>query len=144
VAPVPSFPAEAGAIQQGAAKEPKEAAETRAFTPDPAPIATAPPAPPAAAPAMKPAPRLADSAASAASPAAEQSRQLGGLRDGTRHQYRANREDQAEPPEKMLDRIAALRREGRGKEADDLYAEFKRRFPDYRIPDAMREQVLPR
>ena len=56
----------------------------------------------------------------------------------------AKRELQGEPPEKALERIAALRREGRTKEADDLYAEFKRRFPDYRIPDAMREQVLPR
>ena len=52
--------------------------------------------------------------------------------------------ESVEPPEKILERITALRREGRAKEADDLYAEFKRRFPDYRIPDAMREQVLPR
>jgi hypothetical protein len=44
----------------------------------------------------------------------------------------------------MLERIAAFRREGRQKEADDLYAEFKKRFPDYRIPEALREQVLPR
>ena len=44
----------------------------------------------------------------------------------------------------MLERIAALRREGRSREADDLYAEFKRRFPDHRIPDALREQVVPR
>lgn len=54
------------------------------------------------------------------------------------------RELATESPEKMLERIASLRREGRGREADDLYAEFKRRFPDYRIPDAMREQVVPR
>ena len=65
---------------------------------------------------------------------------MGGLRDGRTMAYR----EAVEPPEKMLERIAALRREGRGKEADDLYAEFRRRFPDYRIPDAMREQVLPR
>jgi hypothetical protein len=44
----------------------------------------------------------------------------------------------------MLERIAMLRREGRQKEADDLYAEFRRRFPDYRIPESMRELVLPR
>jgi hypothetical protein len=54
------------------------------------------------------------------------------------------REVAPESPEKMLERIAALRKEGRGREADDLYAEFKRRFPDYRIPDALREQVVPR
>ena len=52
--------------------------------------------------------------------------------------------ESVEPPEKMLERIAVLRREGRAKEADDLYAEFKRRFPGYQIPDAMRDQVVPR
>ena len=49
-----------------------------------------------------------------------------------------------EPPERMLERIATLRREGRQKEADDLYIEFRRRFPDYRIPESMRGQVVPR
>ncbi len=52
--------------------------------------------------------------------------------------------EEAEPPERWLERIAALRREGRAKEADELYTEFRRRYPGYRIPDAMREQVLPR
>lgn len=56
----------------------------------------------------------------------------------------AKREVQAESPEKMLERIAALRREGRFKEADDLYMEFKRRYPEYKIPEAMRDQVVPR
>jgi hypothetical protein len=56
----------------------------------------------------------------------------------------AKTEAASEPPEPMLKRIAMLRREGRHKEADDLYAEFRRRYPDYRIPEAMREQVLPR
>ena len=103
-----------------------------------------------AAPAAQPAPRAADSASSAAgaaSPAvAEDRKAFGALRDSPRLDQRslAKREAQAEPPEKMLERIASLRREGRVKEADDLYAEFKRRYPDYRIPDAQREQVLPR
>ena len=54
------------------------------------------------------------------------------------------RAEQAESPERWLDRIVALRREGRHKEADEAYAEFKRRYPEYRIPDAMRKHVLPR
>jgi hypothetical protein len=104
--------------------------------------------PPAAA--AKPAPRAAESASAAAGAAppavAEDRPSIGGLRDSARFGSGAalKREIQAEPPEKMLERIAALRREGRSREADDLYAEFKRRFPDYRIPDALREQVVPR
>jgi hypothetical protein len=53
-------------------------------------------------------------------------------------------EEAAESPERMLERIARLRREGRDKEADELYAEFRRRFPGHVIPEALREQVLPR
>lgn len=136
--------------------EPKPPAEQERFSPDPAPaVAAAPPAPPPAsaapqlqmrqaAPAAQPAPRAADSTSSAgaAPPAAAEDRgALGGLRD---NRMAFKRELATESPEKMLERIASLRREGRGREADDLYAEFKRRFPDYRIPDAMREQVVPR
>ncbi|HEV8094413.1 MAG TPA: hypothetical protein VGP71_01720 [Burkholderiales bacterium] len=140
--------------------EPKPPADPGRFSPDPGPVAAAPPPPPAsapapqmqmrqAAPALQPAPRASDSAgATAASPpaAAEERRAIGGLRDSPRFDTRtlAKREAVAEPPEKMLERIAVLRREGRQKEADDLYVEFRKRFPDYRIPEAMREQVLPR
>ena len=56
----------------------------------------------------------------------------------------SKRSGEAESPERWLERIAALRREGRHKEADEAYAEFRRRYPEYRIPDAMREHVLPR
>jgi hypothetical protein len=38
----------------------------------------------------------------------------------------------AQPPEKWLARIQELRREGRAAEAEELLAEFKRRFPAYR------------
>ena len=47
-------------------------------------------------------------------------------------------------PEQWLTRIAELRREGRDDEADRHLAEFRRRFPEYRIPQAMREKVEPR
>ena len=104
-----------------------------------------------AAPAAKPAPRASESLdASAAGPpvAAEERPPLGGLRDSARLRQDsatlAKRSEASEPPERMLERIAALRRDGRQKEADELYAEFRKRFPDYRIPEAMREQVLPR
>jgi hypothetical protein len=140
--------------------EPKPPADPGRFAPDPTPAAAPPAAAPAPAqaaqaqmrpvePAAKPAPRAAERAgATGASPpiAAEDRRAFGGLRESARLDSTklAKRADQAEPPEKMLERIAALRREGRQKEADDLYAEFRKLFPEYRIPEALREQVLPR
>ena len=48
------------------------------------------------------------------------------------------------PPEAWLARIAELRRAGRHAEADESYAGFRRRYPDYRIAEALRKQVLPR
>lgn len=136
--------------------QPRPPADPGRFSPDPAP-SMAPPAQvpqmqmrPAAPPA-KPAPRASESvsAAGAGPPvAAEERPALGGLRDSARLREDATalakRAEPSESPERMLERIAALRREGRQKEADDVYAEFRKRFPDYRIPEAMREQVLPR
>jgi hypothetical protein len=93
----------------------------------------------APAPAVQPEPRQAPAPAAAARPRAFA--ELDSMRSREALSQRAG---SAEPPERMLERIAALRREGRHKEADDLYAEFRRRFPDYRIPEAMREQIAPR
>jgi hypothetical protein len=39
-----------------------------------------------------------------------------------------------EPPRKWLDRLAELERQGPHVEADERLAEFKRRFPDQRLP----------
>lgn len=50
-------------------------------------------------------------------------------------------EVQAETPERELERIALLRREGKHDEADKALAEFRKRRPDYRIPEAMLERV---
>ena len=44
-------------------------------------------------------------------------------------------------PEQELERIAQLRRDGRHDEADKALAEFRKRHPDYRIPEAMLERV---
>ncbi|MBI3045579.1 MAG: hypothetical protein HYY78_22460 [Betaproteobacteria bacterium] len=38
------------------------------------------------------------------------------------------------PPQKWLDRIGELKRQGRPADADALLAEFKRRFPDHPLP----------
>ena len=48
---------------------------------------------------------------------------------------------QAESPERELERIAQLRAQGRHDEADRALAEFRKRYPEFRIPDNMRERV---
>jgi hypothetical protein len=66
-------------------------------------------------------------AAPAAKPAAE-----------PRTMQRAMREEaRTETPEKQLERIAELRQAGRHEEADRLLAEFRKRYPDYRISEEM-------
>jgi len=49
-----------------------------------------------------------------------------------------------ETPEQWLERIARLRAAGQAREADESYAAFKRRYPDYRISDEMRARIAPR
>jgi TolA-binding protein len=50
--------------------------------------------------------------------------------------------EQAAPtPERELERIAALRKAGKHDEADKALAEFRKRYPDYKIPEAMLEKV---
>lgn len=43
-----------------------------------------------------------------------------------------------EPAEKWIQRVAELRRAGQTADADALLAEFRRRFPDARLPDDLR------
>ena len=50
----------------------------------------------------------------------------------------------AETPERQLERIAELRKAGKHDEADKALAEFRKRHPDYKIPEAMRERVEKR
>jgi hypothetical protein len=47
-------------------------------------------------------------------------------------------------PDRELERIAKIRAEGRHDEADKALAEFRRKYPEYRIPEAMWERVKPR
>jgi hypothetical protein len=44
-------------------------------------------------------------------------------------------------PERVLERIAALRKQGQHEEADKALADFRRRYPDYRVPEEMREKI---
>jgi hypothetical protein len=49
-----------------------------------------------------------------------------------------------ETPEQWLERIARLREAGKARAADQSLAEFRKRYPDYRVPEAMRARVAPR
>ena len=46
-----------------------------------------------------------------------------------------------ETPEKALERIAELRKAGKHDEADKALAEFRKRFPDYKMSDEMKAKV---
>lgn len=46
-----------------------------------------------------------------------------------------------ETPERALERIAELRKHGRHEEADKALAEFRQRYPAYRIPESMLGKV---
>jgi len=54
---------------------------------------------------------------------------------------RAERGAVEEAPERILERIAELRKQGRHDEADKALAEFRRRYPDYRIAEEMLKKV---
>lgn len=98
--------------------------ERRAAAPAAVPIAAPAAAPPAAAPVLG-APAVARSVQERASAEAM-----------------AKRADAAaETPEKELERIARLRSEGRHEEADKALAEFRKRFPDYKLSEEMRTKV---
>jgi hypothetical protein len=47
------------------------------------------------------------------------------------------------PPEKWLERIEELRKQGKFDEAKASLAEFKKRFPNYPLPDALRAWSIP-
>jgi len=44
-------------------------------------------------------------------------------------------------PERLLERIAELRKDGRHEEADKALAEFRQRYPDYPVSDQMLKKV---
>jgi hypothetical protein len=77
-----------------------------------------------------PAPRAKREAVAADNAVAPGSRALGAVADAD--------------PARELERIAKLREAARHEEADRALAEFRRRHPDYRIPEAMWERVKPR
>lgn len=142
--------------------------ETKRFAPDPVraePTAVAPmesrPAPiqappaPAAAPASPPVASPAPPPASAPQPAAAGATASGeAMRAAPQAAKRAKSElarehtlqektmsDAMETPQRRLERIADLRAKGLHEEADRQLAEFRRAYPDYRIPEEWLRRV---
>ena len=120
---------------------PKAAEPARAERRTPQPFAAAPSAP-------------APAAASAAPPAAEaeQRNDVGAASAGShvmrderpRAQSQMTRSSVAQSPEAELERIARLREAGRHEEADRALAEFRKRYPNYRLSDEMKAKVEKR
>jgi len=179
--------AQRGADQRGAAvgverpkPAPKPISPPRAFTPDPAAPASAPPAVPQSNDALRDLAKSAEGLAAAAEPArpaeaspraraqvqprsdvAETRRMEAELQvkpdsSGNRGSVSASpapRPAAAPPaaaisgamlyvnPERWLEQIVELRREGKHDDADKLLAEFRRSYPDYKLSDEMRAKV---
>ncbi len=112
------------------AEAPSQFPDNRAAREAPAPIAPQAPAMAQMRAAPAPAPRSDDAMA--------RDRAAGVLSSGAA----AKRLQEAgETPQKALERIIELRKAGKDDEADKALAEFRKRYPDYKIPEAMRERV---
>ena len=109
---------------------PAEAPKPARRAPQPFAAAPAPAAPPAAQAERRE--RNDTSAASAG---------MRAQRDEQPSRAKVARSSIAQSPEMELERIAELRRLGRHEEADKALAEFRKRYPDYRLSDEMKAKV---
>ena len=98
---------------------------------------------PAAPPARQPQPFAADQAP-------ERAPRMGAIQAMAKRADSAERDEAqarlqsakpADTPERELERIVHLRVQGRHDDADKALAEFRKRYPDFRIPEAMLERV---
>lgn len=113
------------------------------------PTATAPPPPPAAAPVRRdPAPEQTARDATSERGARDMSGEAAIAPRAKREAASANEARALGAPSEsaadMLERIAKLRGEGRHGEADKALEEFRRRYPEFRIPESTWERVRPR
>jgi hypothetical protein len=109
------------------AEPPRIDAPAPIFTPDPKPAPSAPPLPQAA-------PPVEESRERAAAADAQRELQNAAARSAPQMGAQAMRTE--EVPERTLERIAELRRQGLHEEADKLLEAFRKRYPDYKIPEA--------
>jgi len=131
-APFPAQNAPPPAVDSGSAK-------AQAMPSEP-PAAAAPQpklaAPPAAA--ARPAPRPPAVAESRAAPGARADDAQG---SGATSALAKRALERDETPEKTLERIAELRKAGKDDEADKALAEFRKRYPDFKLSEEMKAKV---
>ena len=113
----------------------------KAFTPDPPRPAAAPP--PGAPAQEREARAMADTQIQAQRSEAARDRRMqesapvaGARAPETARADRMLGKQMTEPPEKWLERIAELRKQGRHEAADKQLEEFRKRYPDYKIPES--------
>ena len=109
----------------------EQAAETRSARDEPVQFAASPEAPPP--PAAKPAPAPARADAAREAPQAS-ARSIGAVAGARALSFE-------EDPARWLEQIAELRRQGKHDEADKALAEFRKRYPQYRLSEEMRLKV---
>jgi negative regulator of sigma E activity len=125
----------------------REQPDTEVVTPQAKILETPPaPQPKAEAPRAAPEPRAesAGPARGARAPAAAEARRDREADSLARMQVQrapATASLTAQTPEQWLQGIADLRRQGRDEEADRELAEFRKRYPDYRLSDEMKAKV---
>ena len=138
--------ADAMAMAERRQAKPAQRPEPQAFADRIAPPAAAPAAPPPMAQSAlaPPVPSVVAPSASVtqAAPAEAQVRSKRESLGATAQKLA--KENVADPKERELRRIAELRREGRHAEADEALKKFRADHPDYKIPEALWEQVKPR
>jgi hypothetical protein len=132
-------PMEAERKDEGRALEPKSQARSRNEAPQPKVKAEVqagakPPIP-------TPTDSLAKQSQSAAAGVATAPAAPAAAPAGERAEARVQAFGAAEPPERWLERIAVLREQGRQEEADRQLAEFRKRYPDFRIAAEMLKRV---
>ena len=130
ITPAPPSTPESRADALEAKKDSAPQAELRKAKPAKLPAASAP----------APAPRAADTARNMEQPE-PQARSAPDAQVTGLAMRRAERGAVEEAPERILERIAELRRQGKHDEADKALAEFRRRYPDYRIAEEMLKKV---
>jgi hypothetical protein len=118
-------------------------AENRAAEAAPArPAAAAAPAPPMEAPALaKRADAASEVGSAAGSVAAPPAPAAAPAMRAMQRERIAEERTAAPTPEKELERITELRKQGLHDEADKALAEFRKRYPDFKLTEAMRERV---
>ena len=147
--------ASAPAAAEAPKSAPKPARAPQQFTPEPPPTVQAPRAAPPdsqSADALRDLAKSNEQATSAQGARAPEAPAEARARNDVRREVESPRpqagvmargalQSNVETPEAALERIAELRKQGKHEEADKALAEFRQRYPEYRLTDEVRAKV---